>query len=113
MVDVSPLLALVGARGFEPPTSRTRTVRSSQAELRPEFSMKPMHLIGPGPSVNRAIPVLLRRGESVGGILLEWSSDPVHVGTPVVLDPSEVVSERLAEEHNGALRSRWVVAVVG
>ncbi len=26
----------VGARGFEPPTSRTRTVRSSQAELRPE-----------------------------------------------------------------------------
>ena len=25
----------VGARGFEPPTSRTRTVRSSQAELRP------------------------------------------------------------------------------
>jgi hypothetical protein len=25
----------VGARGFEPPTSRSRTVRSSQAELRP------------------------------------------------------------------------------
>src|SRR5437764_521251 len=29
------VLGLVGARGFEPPTSRTRTVRSSQAELRP------------------------------------------------------------------------------
>jgi len=28
-------LGLVGARGFEPPTSRSRTVRSSQAELRP------------------------------------------------------------------------------
>ena len=28
-------LLLVGARGFEPPTSRSRTVRSSQAELRP------------------------------------------------------------------------------
>jgi hypothetical protein len=28
-------LGIVGARGFEPPTSRTRTVRSSQAELRP------------------------------------------------------------------------------
>jgi hypothetical protein len=26
----------VGARGFEPPTSRSRTVRSSQTELRPE-----------------------------------------------------------------------------
>ena len=26
---------MVGARGFEPPTSRSRTVRSSQAELRP------------------------------------------------------------------------------
>src|SRR5271165_2275529 len=26
----------IGARGFEPPTSRSRTVRSSQTELRPE-----------------------------------------------------------------------------
>ena len=26
----------IGARGFEPPASRTRTVRSSQAELRPD-----------------------------------------------------------------------------
>ena len=25
----------IGARGFEPPTSRSRTVRSSQTELRP------------------------------------------------------------------------------
>jgi hypothetical protein len=35
MVAVSPFLPSVGARGFEPPTSRSRTVRSSQAELRP------------------------------------------------------------------------------
>ncbi len=27
---------MVGARGFEPPTSRSRTVRSSRAEPRPE-----------------------------------------------------------------------------
>jgi hypothetical protein len=27
---------LVGAGGFEPPTSRTRTVRSNRAEPRPE-----------------------------------------------------------------------------
>ena len=27
--------ALVGARGFEPPTSRTRTVRASRTALRP------------------------------------------------------------------------------
>ena len=33
---VSPYPVSVGARGFEPPTSRSRTVRSSQAELRPE-----------------------------------------------------------------------------
>ena len=29
---------MVGARGFEPPTSRSRTVRSNQAELCPEFA---------------------------------------------------------------------------
>jgi hypothetical protein len=28
---------MVGARGFEPPTSRSRTVRSNQAELCPEL----------------------------------------------------------------------------
>ena len=34
---VTPDPASVGARGFEPPTSRSRTVRSSHAELRPEL----------------------------------------------------------------------------
>src|SRR5438067_1316315 len=33
----------VGARGFEPPTSRSRTVRSSQAELRPVCSVHRSH----------------------------------------------------------------------
>ena len=28
---------VVGARGFEPPTSRTQTVRANQAALRPEL----------------------------------------------------------------------------
>ena len=36
-VSVQPLEIKVGAGGFEPPTSRTRTVRSSRAEPRPEF----------------------------------------------------------------------------
>jgi hypothetical protein len=36
-VSVQPLVQKVGAGGFEPPTSRTRTVRSSRAEPRPEF----------------------------------------------------------------------------
>src|SRR5260370_18279244 len=34
-------IELVGARGFEPPTSRSRTVRSNQAELCPGSSDAP------------------------------------------------------------------------
>jgi hypothetical protein len=30
------VLCAVGARGFEPPTSRTRTVRASRSALRPD-----------------------------------------------------------------------------
>src|SRR5262245_33436719 len=51
-VDVSLFQVIVGARGFEPPTSRTRTVRSSQAELRPVFR-GPLHLNYQPDSVNR------------------------------------------------------------
>src|SRR5258708_21674773 len=37
---MSPVKELVGASGFEPPTSWSRTRRSSQAEPRPETSLR-------------------------------------------------------------------------
>src|SRR3954452_5802946 len=37
---------VVGARGFEPPTSRSRTVRSNQAELCPEIRREGARILG-------------------------------------------------------------------
>ena len=34
--EVSGMKVLVGARGFEPPTSASRTLRANQAALRPD-----------------------------------------------------------------------------
>ena len=45
-------LLMVGARGFEPPTSWSRTKRAYQTALRPESSMKLYHIIPLGVRVN-------------------------------------------------------------
>jgi hypothetical protein len=42
----------VGANGFEPSTSASRTQRSVQAELRPVSDVASLHYIVPGPGVN-------------------------------------------------------------
>ena len=48
---------MVGARGFEPPTSWSRTRRSSQAEPRPDVSTDLYIITCPRPTGNPAVEI--------------------------------------------------------
>ena len=65
---------LVGASGFEPPTSRSRTVRSNQAELCPDVtaSLKPR-----GRRVHSGQNLYPAPNDTISGRTRIFSAEPV------------------------------------
>ena len=102
-------LCQVGARGFEPPTSRSRTVRSSHAELRPVSILScsrraEQNLSRRTQSVNWALN--FQRAQSSNfllPILLEGCFQVVEIEVPVFLEFLEIVSKCEAKCGCGAV----------
>ena len=115
-----PVAEKIGARGFEPPTSRSRTVRSSQTELRPVSVVSSVSTIGgilSIPSVPGADPETRPRfrselGAGSSGILrargvpLQGRLNGGHVLVPVALERREIRAEGAAEGGQRAVAGR-------